>query len=257
MSPNQQAKTKSNPFAKSPRLVAAIVFLVVVVGGLLLYGSRNWVWSESQLDLPEEFADGFGQVLRTVYENPSGTFKVRFPTQPNVIDVGFMGFPVINYYAVDTKTGDEFKVSHIKDTVSIMGVDAEKMLENASQVLLGEIANGGKTPGQGQFKLLSNEVLPGGGREVTAEITDPVNNEYSLYRLLGKGSAMMVISAGNNQKRAKTYQKFLDSFVWQTMENDDQSSMELNLSPENMIDGEEMVETGEMEEEMEVEPVVE
>lgn len=212
-----QQENKRKRLEKWKKNLAIVTMVAVIVTGLLAVGYSFWGWfgGPNGKAVPEDRG-----LLATEYVNPSENFKAYFPTQPNVIDVGTIGFPIVNYYSIDQVTGDSYNVSHFRNVTAILGMDAQALLELADKDLLQALLDTNQVQ-DGVFMILKNEKTST-GREIEARIINETTGQLSDYRMIARGDQLMIVSADGNIERQKDYENYLKWFSWlSTADNKD------------------------------------
>ena len=210
-------ETKTSKPKKNNRsaILLVVATIILVAGIITLVAGSNKGWWGDESGAPAGRPEN--QVLGVLYENPSGTFRVELPAEPSVINVDYSGFPMVNYYAIDTTTGDEYTVSHVRDVKSVFGVDGRAFLVWVGEEFIKTLA---EDASGSEYMLLKNEMV-GDDRELEAQIYNQDNGDYVRYRLIGRENQLMILKAEGQMDRVRNYEDFGRSFDWLSLVNND------------------------------------
>ena len=194
-------------------LMGMIATLVLMIVFVFAYGSRNWDWMAS---------------LTANYTDPTKTFKVYFPgKKPILVDGSFMDYPIINYYVIDQKNNDEYRVSYITDVNSLLGVSGTDLIKNTGKAVITELADTGSDMNR-ELIMLKNET-EGDLQVMEAQVLDKNDTQYQLYKIIGRGNEIFIIRTTGSSQRLSSYQRFIKSF---TLLNRSKQNLNVDLTEE-------------------------
>jgi hypothetical protein len=205
---------------------------IVIIGAALMswWGWRHWYWFGGQKADPQA---QFGEQLIGRYQNPSGTFLVNFPTQPNVVYFGDQEQGVINYYATDLSGQIDYRVSQLKRVSGLIGVAASQVITQGSSTLARMLANG--YLGDGAHVTILNTTTDAKTTTHILELEMVKNmgtpeEKYGLLMVMARDDNMWLVSAMGRQIEQPKLAQFLDSFeLLQVANSDDGDGVNTNL----------------------------
>ena len=185
------------------------------------WGWQHWHWFGGKKSDPQA---QFGETLAGRYQNPSGTFLVDFPTQPNVVYFGDQEKGLINYYATDQSGNIDFRVSQLKTVSGLIGLEADQIITQGSSALARMLANGylGEGAQATIFKTTNDEKTQTQimELEVGKNMGTP-EERYGLLLVMTRDDNMWIVSAIGRQIEQKKLTQFINSFELLKVANDD------------------------------------